>query len=123
MNTNTMLKAIEEIIKLYPSQNLDEDKYRKNIMDTIARIYDTDTIESEVLMYLAEWDWYVYPLDCRDYVLTRKKDEWKIKADVCLHSYKWVLYNTILEFNDNLYIRDILNALEDYDKKELESWL
>jgi hypothetical protein len=49
-----MLKAIREIIKLYPSENLDEDKYRKNIMDTIARIYDTDTIESEVLMYLAE---------------------------------------------------------------------
>jgi hypothetical protein len=92
-------------------------------MDTIARIYDTDTIESEVLMYLAEWDWYVYPLDCRDYVLTRKKDEWKIRVNVCLHSYKWVIYNTILEFNDNLYIRDILNALEDYDKKELESWL
>lgn len=123
MNTNTMLKAILEIIKLYPSENLDEDKYRKNIMDTISRIYDTNTIESEVLMYLAEWDWYVYPLDCRDYVLKRKKDEWKIRVNVCLHSCKWVLYNTILEFNDNLYIRDIIHALEDYDKKELESWL
>ena len=120
MNTNTMLKAIKEIIKLYPSENLDEDKYREELMETIKRIYDTDNIESEVLMYLAEWDWYVYPLDCRDYVLTRNKDRWIIKVNVSLQWWK-APYNIVLEFNDNYYIRNILNAIREYDKSEMQN--
>ena len=119
MNTNTMLKAILEIIKIYPHENVNEDTYRREIKETIKRIYDTNDIESEILMYLAEGDWYIYPLDCRDYILNWYEKENKIKVRV---SNQWkTRYWLILEFDANYNIRDILRDLEEYDKSEMKT--
>jgi hypothetical protein len=53
MQTNIMLKATREIIKQYASI-IDEDKYESECKESISRAFDTNPIESEILLYLAQ---------------------------------------------------------------------
>ena len=115
MNTRLMLKAPKEIVKQYANiENMSEEKYREECIKAIQRGFDTDMITSEIIMYLSEWDWYTRPLDNIDFTLVWYENEWKIKARVY---YPWRYYNVIYEFNDNCKLNDLLDSLEQIDKK------
>ena len=108
------MRAIREMVKQYASIE-DEDKYRESCIKMIEKTFDLTCVEAEVLLYLAEWDGYVYPWDWVDFTLTRHDDKsivQKIKARVY---QPWRCYNIIYEFDANLFIRDILRTLWEID--------
>lgn len=114
MQTNVLLKATKEIVKQFQSiENMDEDTYRESCIQAIQRAFETNEIESEIIMYLSEWDWYTRPLDNIDFTLMRNKNEWKIKA---LVYYPWRYYNVVYEFKDTCELDRILESLERIDK-------
>ena len=114
MQTNIMLKATREIIKQYASI-IDEDKYESECKESISRAFDTNPIESEILLYLAQWDGYTRPLDNIDFVLTRDEKNNQVKARV----YKpWDYYNIVYEFNAWFWFWHILDSLDRIDKEK-----
>jgi hypothetical protein len=53
-----MLRASKEICKQFADEfaDIDEETYRREYIKAIQRVFDTNMIESEILMYLAEKD-------------------------------------------------------------------
>jgi hypothetical protein len=53
-----MLRASEEICKQFADEfaDIDEETYRREYIKAIQRVFDTNMIESEILMYLTEKD-------------------------------------------------------------------
>ena len=116
-NSNLLLNATREIVKQFQNvENMKEDDYRENCIKAIQRAFGTDYITSEIIMYLSEWDWYVYPRDNMDFTITRDKEENKIKAKVYAKRYKCI---TTFEFNANTPIDWILNALDTIDENNI----
>jgi hypothetical protein len=71
-------------------------------------------IESEILMYLTEKDWYVRPMDNMDFTLTWDDDKNQILAKV----YQPWWYNIIYEFNAGYDMDTILSCLEQIDREK-----
>ena len=114
MNINLLLKATREIWKQFAwIENMDEDKYREEYKKAINRAFETNEIESEILMYLSEWDGYTRPCDNNDFSLFRYEKENKIKAKVY---HPWRYYNTIFEFDANYTLENILESIEQIDR-------
>jgi len=116
-NSNLLLKATREIVKQFQNvENMDEDKYRDECKKAIWRAFETDEITSEIIMYLSEWDWYVYPWDNMDFTLTRDEKENKIKAKTYAKRYNCI---TVFEFNANTPIDWILDSLDVIDENNI----
>lgn len=116
-NSNLLLNATREIVKQFQNvENMSEDDYRENCIKAIQRAFETDYITSEIIMYLSEWDGYVYPRNNMDYTLTRDKEENKIKAKVYAKRYNCI---TSFEFNANTPIDWILNAIDTIDENNI----
>lgn len=111
-----MLRASEEIRKQFADEfaDIDEDAYRREYIKAIQRVFDTNIIESEILMYLAEWDWYARPMDNMDFTLTWDDDKNQILAKV----YQPWWYNIIYEFNAGYDMEIILSCLEQIDREK-----
>lgn len=116
-NSNLLLKATREIVKQFANiENMDEDKYRDECKKAIWRAFETDETTSEIIMYLSEWDWYVYPRNNMDFTITRDEKENKIKAKVYAKRYNCI---TVFEFNANTPIDWILDALDVIDENDI----
>lgn len=116
-NSNLLLKATREIVKQFQIvENMDEEKYRDECKKAIWRAFETDEITSEIIMYLSEWDWYVYPWDNMDFTLTRDEKENKIKAKTYAKRYNCI---TVFEFNANTPIDWILDSLDVIDENNI----
>lgn len=116
-NSNLLLKATKEIVKQFQNvENMDEDKYRESCIEAIQRAFETDYITSEIIMYLSEWDWYVYPRNNMDYTITWDEKENKIKAKVYAKRYNCI---TVFEFNANTPIDCFLNSLDVIDENNI----
>ena len=117
MNTLLLLRATKEIVKQFQVvENMGEDEYRNNCIQAIQRAFETDMITSEIIMYLSEWDWYVYPRNNMDFTLTWDVKENKIKAKVYSKRYNCI---TVFEFNANTPIDWILNSLDVIDANNI----
>lgn len=116
MNMNIMLKATREIWKQFNAEfrDYDETSYRNEYIKSIQRAFDTNMIESEILMYLAEWDWYVRPMDNMDFTLIRDEKDNHIRARTW---GKNLNYNIKYEFNANYDLKTILDCLEQIDRE------
>lgn len=111
MNANVMMNAIKEMVKQYASIE-NEDEYRNSCIKMIERTFDLTETEAEILLYLSEGDGYTYKWDWIDFTLIWREKENKITARV----YRpWNYYNTIYEFDANLFIRNIIRSLNDID--------
>lgn len=116
MNMNIMLKATREIWKQFADEfaDIDEEAYRREYIKAIQRVFDTNIIESEILMYLTEKDWYVRPMDNMDFTLTWDDEKNQILAKV----YQPWWYNIIYEFNASYDMETILSCLEQIDREK-----
>ena len=116
-NSNLLLKATREIVKQFANiEDMDEDKYRDECKKAIWRAFETDEITSEIIMYLSEWWWYVYPRNNMDFTLTWDEKENKIKAKTYAKRYNCI---TAFEFNANTPIDWILDSLDVIDENDI----
>lgn len=110
-NSNLLLKATKEIVKQFNHiENMNEDTYRKECIKAIQRAFETDEITSEFIMYLSEWDCYVYPRNRYDFTVLWDEEKNKITARVRDKKHSC---NVVFEFNANTPIDEILDELDD----------
>lgn len=117
MNAQIILKATEEIIKLTPSENVKEDDYRENIMKSIKKFFNTNDDDLvEMIMYLAEWDSYVYEWKYVDFTILRCKSDNKIRVRASHNKCSnYVEFSTIYEIDWNEDLIHIRYQLEEID--------
>ena len=113
----TLLKATREMVKQF-SEIKDENTYREKCLEMLCKTIDLQEIEWEMLMYLSEWDCYVYEWKYVDFTILWNEKDNKIRARASHNKswWKYVEYSTIYEINANENLRYIVYQLENLDE-------